>query len=102
MIERKQYSNAILPFINKPIIKVITGIRRCGKSTLLQQIMQLLISSKGVQAEEIVSINKELFEFDAIRNYKDLHHYISTTCNKLDRKYYIFIDEIQEIEALIN
>ena len=99
MIERKQYSNAILPFINKPIIKVITGIRRCGKSTLLQQIMQLLISSKGVQAEEIVSINKELFEFDAIRNYKDLHHYISTTCNKSDRKYYIFIDEIQEIEA---
>ncbi|MFW5852026.1 MAG: ATP-binding protein [Bacteroidota bacterium] len=99
MIERKRYIAAIEPFIQKPIIKVISGIRRCGKSTLLQQIMQLLINTRGVDKEHIVSINKELFEFDAITNYKDLHQYVSDICTKSDTMYYLFIDEVQEIEA---
>lgn len=99
MIERKRYISKIEPFIQKPIVKVITGIRRCGKSTLLQQIIQVLITTKAVSEDHIISINKELFEFDAIRNYKDLHAYVSGICTQPDTQYYLFIDEIQEIEA---
>lgn len=96
MIERKTYLDAIRPFINKPMIKAITGIRRCGKSTLLQQIISLL-KGQGVSDSEILYINKELFEFDEIKNYKDLHGYITGNSKSKKNKVYVFIDEIQEI-----
>ena len=97
MIKREKYLSQIRPFINKPLIKAITGIRRCGKSTLLSQIAEIL-TIEGVAQEQIISINKELFEFDAIRNYADLHSYVSTKVKSKQTKYYIFIDEVQEIE----
>jgi len=97
MIERKSYLKAIEPFIDKPVIKAITGIRRCGKSTLLHQIIQLL-TKRGVSEKQIIYINKELFEFDDLKDYKSLHEYISKKISLEYNRAYIFIDEVQEIE----
>ena len=97
MIERKRYIEKIIPFIEKPIIKVITGIRRCGKSTLLKQIIQLL-KNRNVTSEQIIHINMELMEFDSLKNYRDLYTYIRERQTKTNLKYYVFIDEVQEVE----
>ncbi|MDB0011363.1 ATP-binding protein [Crocinitomicaceae bacterium] len=97
MIERKIYIEKIIPFIEKPIIKVITGIRRCGKSTLLKQIIQLL-KNRNVTSEQIIHINMELMEFDSLKNYRDLYTYIQERQTKTNLKYYVFIDEVQEVE----
>jgi len=97
MIERKIYLDKITPFIEKPVIKVITGIRRCGKSTLLKQIIRL-VENRNVAIEQIIPINMELMEFDGIKNYKDLYNYIQERQRKIGVRYYIFIDEVQEVE----
>lgn len=98
MIERKKYIEKIKPFMDKPVIKVITGIRRCGKSTLLTQLIKLL-ESQQIQKNQLIYINKELFEFDAIQNYKQLYEHIKSSIDDSSKKHYIFIDEIQEIES---
>jgi predicted AAA+ superfamily ATPase len=97
MIERKQYIDKIIPFLEKPVIKVITGIRRCGKSTLLKQIGQLL-EKKGVLPEAIIHINMELMEFDHIKNYQDLYAYIKEKQLINSTKFYLLIDEVQEVD----
>ena len=97
MIERKQYIDKIIPFIEKPVIKVITGIRRCGKSTLLKQIGQLL-EKKGVSPDAIIQINMELMEFDHIKNYQDLYTYIKEKQLTTSTKSYLLIDEVQEVD----
>jgi predicted AAA+ superfamily ATPase len=97
MIERKRYLDKIIPFTEKPVIKVITGVRRCGKSTLLKQIIQL-IENRNVAIEQIIHINMELMEFDGLKNYRDLYTYIQERQRKIGVKYYIFIDEVQEVE----
>ena len=71
MIDREEYLRQISPFIDKPVIKVITGIRRCGKSTFLKLIYNSLIS-KGVKPDKILLINKDSLEFDSLKNYKQL------------------------------
>jgi len=97
MVERKRYIEKIIPFIEIPVIKVITGIRRCGKSTLLKQIIQLL-ENRNVANEQIIHINMELMEFDGLKNYRDLYTYIQERQTKTYLKYYVFIDEVQEVE----
>jgi len=94
-IPRPHYINKILPFIDKEVIKVIIGQRRVGKSFFLYQIMNE-IKDKNPEAN-IIYINKELYEFDQIRNYHDLVNYIKNKKSK-NSKNYIFIDEIQDIE----
>ena len=94
-IPRSYYLKKIEPFIDKDLIKVIVGQRRIGRSYFLHQIMDM-IKNKNAEAN-IIYINKELYEFDSIRNYHDLinyiHHKKSTT-----NKNYILIDEIQNID----
>jgi predicted AAA+ superfamily ATPase len=97
MVRRIQYLNNIRPFINKPLIKAIIGIRRSGKSTLLNQIIEELKES-GIKSEQIIFINKELFEFDSIKTYGDLHSYVTKKTTKKSITHYLFVDEIQEIE----
>lgn len=92
-IKRKYYTDKIEPYINKDVIKVFVGQRRVGKSYLLYQIMDIISKEKKTN---IIYINKELHEFDNIKNYKDLLKYIGSKSKK--NKKYIFIDEIQEIE----
>lgn len=97
MIIRKKYLDAIGPFIDKPIIKVITGVRRCGKSTLIVQLITQLMD-KGIKENQIIYINKELYEFDHVKDYSDLHNYVTSKSNRKTGKYYLFVDEIQDIE----
>ena len=91
---RNAYISRIKPFINKNLIKVLTGQRRVGKSYLLFQLMQEI---EKVETEaNLIYINKEDLNFDFIRNAQDLNSYIiSQTVDS--RKNYIFIDEIQDI-----
>lgn len=98
MIERKTYIDKLIPFVEKPVIKVITGIRRCGKSTLLKQIIQLL-ENRNVKREQIIHINMELMEFDHLKNYTDLYAYIQEKQSKTQGNSYVLIDEVQEVEG---
>ncbi len=91
-LQRKKYLERIRPFVKKPLIKVLTGQRRVGKSFLLQSIAEDLLD-KDVQE---IFIDKENFEFDEIQNYKQLNQYISSKINS--SKVAILIDEVQEIE----
>ena len=94
MIIRNEYLKILKQWREKQLIKVITGVRRCGKSTLLAQYMDYLRST-GVKDEQIVSINLEDVEFEHLLDYNVLYDYFSKRLCK--NKYtYIFIDEVQQ------
>ncbi len=96
MYKRNLYQKQILSFINKPVIKVITGMRRVGKSCLLKLVMKDLIDN-NIAENKILYINKESLEFDFILNFKALHEYVETKFKNIQGQKYLFIDEIQEI-----
>ncbi len=98
-IKREHYLDRIKPFIQKDIIKVLVGQRRVGKSYLLFQIMDELLSI-GVKNESIIYINKELHEFESIRDYRDLLQYIKQVTK--GKRATLFIDEIQGISRFEN
>lgn len=98
MVQRERYLKQITPFIDKPIIKVITGIRRCGKSTFLKLICNLL-TDKGVNLKNILLINKDSLEFDSLNTHKQLVSYVTDRFKSVEGKKYLFIDEVQEIEG---
>lgn len=95
MIKRTKYLDDIRPFYEEDLIKVITGIRRCGKSILLEQIVEEL--SINVDKDHIIYINFEDVEYSDIKDFKDLNNYIVNLI-KDDKKYYLLFDEIQNIE----
>ena len=95
MIKRENYLKKIRGFYDQDLIKVITGIRRSGKSTLLKQIIDEL-KDNGVNQERIVYINFEDIEMSFIKNDMDLNSYIKEQI-KNDKKYYLFFDEIQNV-----
>ncbi len=95
MILRQAYLNQIIPLINKNLIKVIAGVRRSGKTVLLGQIRDYLLS-QGIPQERIISIS---LESKRNKKYKDgdvLYNYLLSVCEKIDGKIYIFLDEIHE------
>lgn len=95
MIDRPNYINELIKFKDKDLIKIITGIRRCGKSTLMNLFKDYLLQN-GIDKTQIISINLEDLKYNFIQNYMDLYNYI--TENLLEnKKNYIFIDEIQII-----
>lgn len=96
MIERKEYFEKLLGYRDKKIIKVITGIRRCGKSTLLQLYQEYLLKN-GVKEDQIIAINFEDFEFDNLKKPKELYQYIKDRILS-DRMVYLFLDEIQNVQ----
>lgn len=93
MIERDYYYQKLEPFINKPLIKIISGIRRSGKSTLLKLINNRLLS-RGVVRENIIYINFESMAHYDIRASKDLYDHIMQKCRSGER-FYLLFDEIQ-------
>lgn len=93
MIERKQYLDKLISFKDKKLIKVITGIRRCGKSTLFQLYQQYL-QQNGISASQIQNINLEDLDNLHLRNFEVLYKHIMGNAVK-DKKNYIFLDEIQ-------
>ena len=96
IIERKEYFEKLLSFKDKNIIKVITGVRRCGKSTLMEMFIEHLLK-QGVDKKNIISINFEDYDFYDLRNPSKLYEYIKARL-KNDGKTYIFLDEIQHVE----
>ena len=96
LINRQYYTELITPFINKNIIKVLTGQRRVGKSCILQQLRQQILES--APNANIIFINKEYEEFSAIRTSEDLSAYIIPRLHP-DVTNYLFIDEVQDIQG---
>jgi predicted AAA+ superfamily ATPase len=95
MISRDVYLKKLIDFQDKNVIKVITGIRRCGKSVLLQQFRDHLFSS-GINSDNIILINFESLQYESITNYKSFYDYI---CNLIrEGRYYLLLDEIQAVE----
>lgn len=97
MIKREKYLSKIRPFYDQDLIKVITGIRRCGKSVILKQIIEE-IKKQGIKDENIIYINFELNEYSFIKDNDDLHDYIIKQI-KNKQKYYMFFDEIQNVKS---
>ncbi len=95
MINRPDYINELIKFKDKDLIKVITGIRRCGKSTLMELYKNYLLQN-NVKENQIISINLEDLKFNFIKDYMDLYNYIEEKILE-NEKNYIFIDEIQII-----
>ena len=95
MIDRPNYINELIKLKDKDLIKIITGIRRCGKSTLMDLYKQYLLKN-GINKKQIISINLEDLKYNFIENYMDLYNYITENLLE-DKKNYVFIDEIQII-----
>lgn len=97
MVERKEYLERLIQWKDEQVIKVVTGIRRCGKSTLLLQYQEWLKAS-GVSDEQIVTINFEELEYEELQDYKKLYAYLKDRLCK-GKMTYIFLDEIQKVSA---
>ncbi len=98
MIIRERYLKLIRPFYEQDLIKVITGIRRSGKSVLLNQIIDEL-KTKGVKDEQIIYLNFEFSKFFDLKNDNDLYKYVIDKMKNLNKyKYYLFFDEIQNVD----
>ena len=97
MIKRELYMKRIRPFIGSDLIKVMTGIRRCGKSVMLELIKQELIES-GVNPIQFISINFEDLSYSHLQTAKSLHDEITNRAKDIDGKVYLFFDEIQEVK----
>lgn len=95
MIKREIYIDRIKPFINKDIIKVLTGIRRSGKSFMLKLIMEEL-EKNGVEREKFININFENLKYKSLCTAEALNNFILSKAKKNER-YYLFLDEIQEV-----
>ncbi len=98
MIIREEYFAKIDPFVCKPVIKIITGIRRSGKSSFMKMLIDRFHES-GVKKNDIVYISKELLEFEYIKDYSELYKYVKSKLQKNKNQKYILIDEVQEIKG---
>ncbi len=96
MLKREIYLSRIRGFYDSDLIKILVGIRRCGKSVILKQIMDE-IKENGIEENHILYINFEFVEFEDLKDYKKLNSYIKEKI-KDNKKYYIFLDEIQNVE----
>ena len=103
MIYRPKYVEKIMAYADTPFVKILTGVRRCGKSTILKMIMEKLQTEKNIPAERIISCRYDSMEYDdmtASQMYAQLKKQLSS-----DRKTYLFLDEVQEIpkwEKVVN
>ena len=97
MIQRQGYLKQIIPLIDKNLIKVITGVRRCGKTVLLSQIQDYL-RNHGRSDEQILSISLESKKNERFKNGNLLYEYLIAACEGIKKKSYIFLDEIQMVD----
>lgn len=97
MIKRKFYLEKIVKLIDTEDIKVITGVRRCGKTVLLKQIIDEL-ENRGIASENIIYMSFESSKYKNIRNDDDLDEFIFSKTNNLNGKIYLLFDEIQKVK----
>ena len=96
MLKREMYLSRIRGFYDSDLVKILVGIRRCGKSVILKQIMNEL-KEKNIDEKHIIYVNFELIEFEELQDYKRLNVYIKEKIVD-EKKYYVFLDEIQKVE----
>lgn len=97
MIKREQYMSKVRPFIDKSIIKVLTGIRRCGKSVMLQ-LIQKELKGRGVEDHQILVLNFEDLANADLAEYHKLHEAVMAKAAEQPELRYLFFDEIQEVQ----
>lgn len=97
MLKRELYLSRIRGFYDSDLIKILAGIRRCGKSVILNQIMDEL-RERGVTKEHILYINFEYIEFEDLQDYRQLNRYVKEHITD-EGRYYIFFDEIQNVDS---
>lgn len=97
MLVREDYLSKIRGFYDSDLIKILVGIRRCGKSVILNQIIDELKEKKNIDEEHIIFINFEFIEFEDLLDYKKLNKYIKDKI-KDDKIYYLFLDEVQNVD----
>lgn len=95
-IERQVYLNKLISYKDKSLIKVITGIRRCGKSTIME-IYRDWLKDSGVLPEQIVYLNFEDYDYYELRDPKKLYDYVRQKIQQ-DKMTYLFFDEIQQVK----
>jgi hypothetical protein len=96
VIQRTEYLNKLVAFKDKQLIKIVTGIRRCGKSTLLSMYQDYL-RGQGIAEEQIISINFEDLDYEELTEYKKLHAYLKERLVK-GKTTYIFLDEVHHVD----
>ena len=96
MVKRELYLKRIRPFYESEMVKVIMGIRRCGKSTIMRQIIEE-IKEKGIEEKYIIYVNFEDYKYRKISNADALYEYVEEKITD-ERKYYLFFDEIQNVD----
>ena len=96
MLKRENYLSRMRGFYDSDLIKILVGIRRCGKSVILNQIIDE-IKEKNVSDDHIIWINFEYIEYEYLKDYKELNRYIKEKIIDKD-KYYLFLDEIQKVD----
>ena len=104
MINRELYMSRIRPFINQDIVKVLTGIRRSGKSVMLE-LIQAELGSQGISEKQFLTLNFESKSNTFINSIDNIYTYIKDFSSKISGKMYLFFDEVQEIEgweAMVN
>lgn len=97
MVRRTEYLEMLQKWKDEQVIKVVTGIRRCGKSTLLAMYQQELLT-QGVGADQIIYINFEELEYEELLDYKKLYNHVKARLHP-EKTTYIFLDEIQQVEG---
>jgi predicted AAA+ superfamily ATPase len=97
LVKRERYLKTLGTYLGKPFIKVLLGMRRSGKSSIIRLLISELLE-KGVPEKNILYINKESLEFEEIQTYRDLHSYVVKNFKGVGGEKYIFIDEVQEIK----
>lgn len=97
MLIRENYLSKIRGFYDSDLIKILVGIRRCGKSVILNQIVEELKEKRNIDEDHIIFINFEFIEFEDLLDYKELNKYIKDKI-KDDKIYYLFLDEVQNVE----
>ena len=95
MVERTEYLQELIGWKDEQVIKVVTGIRRCGKSTLMLQ-YQAYLKAHGVAGHQIISVNFEELEYEELLDYKKLYAYLKERIAE-GQTTYIFLDEIQKV-----
>lgn len=98
LVKRDFYLDQLIKFKDKPLIKVLSGMRRCGKSSLLVLFEDYLLTN-GISPDRIIRMNFESLEFDELTTYKQLYAYLQKKLEKKEEKFYILLDEIQQVES---
>ena len=97
MIDRPLYVDKIMAYVDTPFVKILTGVRRCGKSTILKMIMEKLRNERGIPEEQIVSYRFDSMEYEDMTAKEMYRELKSRLCS--DGKTYLFLDEMQEIKG---